>query len=282
MPIDQALLDNSSSHLKLIEEASASIKAKLGTVPETLVVAGSGLGKFAERVDNATEAGYEEFAHFPQSTVVGHAGKLVWGTVKGKPCVVMAGRKHVYEGVDIRETTIPLRALIHAGVKNVILSNAAGGLNKNFKPGDLMLIDDHVNMQFKNPLIGANIDSMGPRFPDMSDPYTAELRAIAREAAVELKIKLHEGTYVALTGPTYETQAEVGMFKMMADAVGMSTAPECIVANHAGAKVLGISAITNSHVLTAGVKTTHDEVIEIGKQLGETFCLLVERIIEKL
>jgi len=279
---DTHVLDNTEKHLALINESSEFLKKKIGTVPEILIIAGSGLGGVVEHVKNAQEVGYEEIPNFPKSTVVGHAGKLVWGKIGDKDVLVMAGRKHVYEGADVRETVLPLRSMIKAGVKNVILSNAAGGLNKTLKPGDLMLIDDHVNFQFKNPLIGANLEELGPRFPDMSDPYNKDLRAMARECALDLKINLKEGTYIALTGPSYETQAEVGMFKMLGDAVGMSTVPECIVANHAGARVLGISAITNSHVLVAGVKTTHEEVIEIGKAVGDAFCNLVARIVSKL
>lgn len=275
-------LDTSASHLALIDEAAASVKARVGAVPPVLVVAGSGLGAFADRVEGAQSVGYGDLKHFPQSAVAGHAGKLVWGKVKGRPVIVMSGRKHVYEGVDVRLTVLPLRALVRAGVKTVILSNAAGGLSRQLAPGDLMLIDDHIALQHRNPLIGANIGEMGPRFPDMSAPYDRALMEIARRTAAELGIRLGEGVYLALTGPTYETQAEVQAYRTMADAVGMSTAAETIAAVHAGARVLGISAITNSHVQRTGVVTTHEEVMEIGKQVTGDFCRLVEGIIERL
>lgn len=275
-------LDNSASHLALIDEAAAALRERVGTVPPVLVVAGSGLGAFADRLAGAKSVGYGELKHFPQSAVAGHAGKLVWGTVKGRPVVAMSGRKHVYEGVDVRSTALPLRALVRAGVKTVILSNAAGGLSRQLAPGDLMLIDDHVALQFRNPLVGANLDAMGPRFPDMSAPYDRGLMEIARRTATELGIRLREGVYLALTGPTYETQAEVQAYRTMADAVGMSTVAETIAAVHGGARVLGISAITNSHVQKTGVVTTHEEVMEIGRQVTGDFCRLVEGIVERL
>ncbi|MEQ8821604.1 MAG: purine-nucleoside phosphorylase [Sumerlaeia bacterium] len=277
------LLDDPAEYKRLLEEAAASVKARLGRdIPKVLVVAGSGLGAFAESVLDAQSASYDQFKHFPVSTVVGHAGKLVWGTVGGKPVLVMSGRKHLYEGVDVREATLPLRALLLAGVKTVILSNAAGALNRQFRPGDLMLIDDHINNQYRNPLMGANLDFLGPRFPDMSAPYDRDLMALTREIAVELGIALRQGTYVANMGPTYETQAEVGMLRQFADAVGMSTVPEQLVATHAGAKVLGISVITNTLVLRTDAVTTHDEVMETGRAVGETFCRLVAAVIQRL
>ncbi|MCB2155623.1 purine-nucleoside phosphorylase [bacterium] len=275
-------LDDPKQHEALIKDAADSVREKVGDVPKILVVAGSGLGKFGESVEDAKSVSYDELRHFPQSTVVGHAGRLVWGKVGGKPVIVMSGRKHVYEGVDVRETVIPLRALLSLGVETVILSNAAGSVNRLFTPGDLMLINDHINNQFRNPLIGANLDSIGPRFPDMSAPYDPELMELARSTARDLGITLQEGTYLASTGPTYETQAEVQMFRSMTDAVGMSTVPENLVAVHAGARVLGISVITNSLVLKSDVVTTHEEVMETGKLVGEKFCQLVAGIIERL
>ncbi len=275
-------LDNVAEHERLIREASASVRESVGDVPRVLVVAGSGLGALADRLEDARSVGYDKLLHFPASTVTGHAGRLAWGTLGGRRVLVMSGRKHVYEGVDVRETVLPLRALIVAGVETVILSNAAGGLSRQLPPGSLMLINDHVNMQFRWPLSGTNLDSLGPRFPDMSAPYDPELMALARRTAVELGIALGEGVYLALTGPTYETQAEVGMLRIFADAVGMSTVPETLAGVHAGARMLGISAITNSHVQRTVSVTTHEEVIEVGKQVSEKFCQLVEGIIQRL
>ncbi|MDK2971518.1 MAG: purine-nucleoside phosphorylase [Candidatus Sumerlaeota bacterium] len=276
-----SVFDNATEHQALIDEAAETLRARIGTVPEVLVVAGSGLGGLTAKVQDAQSVSYEELKHFPQSTVVGHAGKLVWGKLGGKPAVVMSGRKHVYEGVDVRQTIVPLRALLRAGVKTVLLSNAAGSMNRFILPGDLMLITDHINFQFRAPLEGPNLSEMGPRFPDVSAPYDPGLCDLARQAALDLGVSLKEGVYVALTGPTYETQAEVGMYKQFADAVGMSTVPETLAAAHAGARVLAISAITNSHVQRKLAVTTHEEVIETGKQVGDAFCRLVEEIIRR-
>lgn len=266
---------------RLVAEAADCASEQLGGVPPVLVVAGSGLGAFADLLADARSVGYGDLEHFPESTVVGHAGRLVKGRAGGREVVVMAGRKHIYEGVEPRVAVLPLLALVKAGVRVVILSNAAGALNKLFTPGDLMLINDHINNQFLNPLVGANYGG-GPRFPDMSAPYDPELMALAKEAALAAGVDLKEGVYIANTGPTYETQAEVGMLRQLGDAVGMSTVPEAIAALHAGARVLGISMITNSLVLSTDVKTTHDEVIEVGKAGGERFCRLVEEILRRL
>lgn len=264
-----------------LAEALVSVSQQLGTIPETLVVTGSGLGPFADMVENPTAVSYDKLTHFPVSTVQGHAGKLVKGTVNGKPLLVMSGRKHLYEGVDIRIATLPLRALLMGGVKTVVLSNAAGGLNRNFAVGDLMLITDHINNQFQNPLIGPNLDELGPRFPDMSEPWSRELQAIARDVAREQGITLREGVYVANTGPSYETHAEVQMLRQFADAVGMSTVPENILAIQAGARVLGISLITNSLVNRTRDQVTHDEVMETAAFATKSFCKLVAGVIAR-
>ncbi len=264
-----------------IEESAAALRARFGTMPDTLVIAGSGLGSFASRVRGGTTVGYGDLPHFPVSTVVGHAGTLVVGEVAGRRIAIMNGRKHLYEGVDANVSVHPLRSLLRAGVRTVIVSNAAGGLNPAFDVGDLCLLSDHVNGMFRNPLLGPNIDSMGPRFPDMSEPYSRELRALAREVARELGITLREGVYWGGTGPSYETRAEVQMLRQFADVVGMSTVPEVIVAVHAGARVLGISVVTNSLVKSTG-PTTHEEVVEVGKVSGERFGDLVEGVLKRL
>lgn len=267
---------------QLISEAAESIRENLGGIPDTLVVTGSGLGPFADHVTEAKAVDYGALRHFPVSAVTGHAGKLLTGKAGNKPVVVMAGRKHLYEGIDPKIAVLPLRALLKLGVRTVILSNAAGALNRTFAVGDLMLITDHVNMQFRNPLIGANLNDLGPRFPDMSEPYSHELRNRALESARELGITLRQGVYIANMGPSYETYAEVEMLKMMGDAVGMSTAPETLAARHAGARVLGISLISNSLVNRTNDEVTHDEVMETAAIASGKFCRLVEHIVERL
>lgn len=271
-----------ASGLQIIDEASASIRQAIGKVPPILVVAGSGLGSFAATLKDPRSVSYAELRHFPVSTVVGHAGALVRGACSGKPILVMNGRKHLYEGVEAQTAVLPLRALLRAGVKTVILSNAAGGLNVKFEVGDLMLITDHVNNMYRNPLIGPNLDALGARFPDMSEPYSRLLQSVARDAAIEQGIVLREGVYVGNLGPTYETQAEVQVLRQIADAVGMSTVPETTVAIHAGARVLGISLITNSLVQRTDTVTTHEEVMETGRRSAETFSRLVTAIVGKL
>ena len=265
-----------------IDEAGDSVRAALGDVPPILIVTGSGLGPFASTVENPVKVGYGDLKHFPISTVVGHAGNLVKGTVGGKPVIVMSGRKHLYEGVDVTVATLPLRALLAAGVKYVLLSNAAGALNPTFQVGDLMLITDHVNNMFRNPLIGPNIAEMGPRFPDMSEPYCRTLQKHAREVALEQKMVLREGVYVGNLGPSYETRAEVQMLRQWADAVGMSTVPETTLAVHAGAKVLGISLISNSLVGQSSVEVTHQEVLDAADKAAGRFCRLIAGIVGKL
>jgi purine-nucleoside phosphorylase len=255
-----------------VEEAAAYLKEKAAPVPAICVVAGSGLGSFAQKVEARLTIPYGDIPHFPTSTVVGHAGELVIGEIEGVPLVVQAGRKHLYEGVDPKVATLPVRALALAGVRVLILSNAAGGLNRSFLPGDLMLINDHINFLFQNPLLGENVDDWGPRFPDMSEPWDAELRELVREAARREGIPLREGVYVANLGPSYETVAEVGMERFFgADAVGMSTAPANLVARHMGLRCLGISCITNSLVLNPGTETTHEEVLEVAKMVEGRF-----------
>lgn len=265
-----------------IGEAAEAVSSRLAPVPPILIVAGSGLGGFAATLEGAAEVPYTELPHFPASTVVGHAGKLVKGKCRGRDVLVMSGRKHLYEGVDSTEATLPLRALLAAGVKTVILSNAAGALNVRFDVGDLMLITDHINNMYRNPLIGPNLDGLGPRFPDMSEPYSRRLQALARGVALEEGIPLREGVYIANMGPSYETQAEVQMLRQFGDVVGMSTVPEDLVAVHGGAEVLGISLVSNSLVRRTDVVTTHDEVMEAGREAAGKFNRLVGGLVERL
>jgi purine-nucleoside phosphorylase len=266
----------------VLAESTDALAGQIGKPPEVVVVAGSGLGGFAKRLKVDTQISYEAIPHFPRATVQGHEGVLAMADAAGKRVAVMSGRKHLYEGVETIVAIHPLRTLLNLGAKVIILSNAAGALNRFFTPGDLMLITDHVNFQFRSALMGPNLDSIGPRFPDMSEPYDRGLQQLAREVALEQKLALKEGVYVAVTGPSYETQAEVQMFRGIADAVGMSTVPETTAAVHAGARVLGISAITNSLVLRTDTVTTHEEVMETGRRVAAAFGDLVEGIIRRL
>lgn len=271
--------------LARIEESAEFLRNRLPSIPQVLLVAGSGLSSFARSLVDPMTVGYEEIPHFPMSTVAGHVGNLVWGRVGGSdgpPVLVMNGRVHLYEGHDARTATLPLRAILRAGIQVVILSNAAGGLNRQWAAGDIMVIADHINFQFRNPLIGPNLDALGPRFPDMSACWDPRLRRLAHEVARECGITLREGVYLGGTGPSYETQAEVQMMRQWADVVGMSTVLENLVAVHAGVRCLGLSVITNSLVHRTDVVTTHEEVIETGRRTAATFERLVGGILRNL
>ncbi len=250
--------------------------------PETGIVLGSGLGELADEV-GGKRIPYCEIPGFENSTVQGHKGSLVFAEIDGKKCVFMQGRYHFYEGHNLQKVTFPIRILKKLGIKNLILTNAAGGINSNFQSGDLMLITDHINLMGTNPLIGMNDDLIGPRFPDMSETYKKRLRDIAQEVAMSLNIELKQGIYVASTGPSYETPAEIKMLKIMgADACGMSTVPEAIVANHAGINVLGISCITN---MAAGIQNTplnHEEVVETANRVKSNFKNLLINLIKNI
>ena len=226
---------------------------------------------------------FEDLPHFPRSTVLGHSGKLVLGEAEGIPAVALQGRVHYYEGYSMAEVTYPMRVLGCLGIKQLIVTNAAGGINVNYRPGDLMLITDHINLMGTNPLIGPNLEELGVRFPDMSEPYDSAMRRTTLEIAAQRGIALREGVYVGLTGPSYETPAEIRMCRALGgDAVGMSTVPEVIVANHMGIRVLGISCITN---MAAGIlpqKLTHQEVIDTTESVKERFGSLLSGIIPAL
>lgn len=250
--------------------------------PEIGLVLGSGLGELADEV-GGKRIPYCEIPLFENSTVQGHKGSLVFAEVFGKKCVFMQGRYHFYEGHTMQKITYPIRVMKQLGVKTLILTNAAGGINPTFNGGDLMLITDHINMMGANPLIGMNNDSFGVRFPDMSEVYKKHLRKVAKEQALKLGINLKEGVYVASSGPNYETPAEVRMLRTIgADACGMSTVPEAIIANHAGMDVLGISCITN---MAAGISATalnHEEVVEQANKIKVDFKNLILNIIENI
>jgi len=256
-----------------LQQAAAFIRKKSGDrQPVVGMVLGSGLGSFADSFENPSHIDYEDIPNFPVSTVVGHAGRLVVGERCGLTCVAMQGRVHFYEGHTAATVVFPVRTLITLGVKRLVITNAAGGVNPDFQPGTLMLIRDHLNLLPESPLRGDNDDRLGPRFPDMTHAYAPELRTIAREVAVATGIELAEGIYAAGPGPAYETPAEVQMLtRLGADATGMSTVPEVIAANHMGAKVLGISCITNKAAGLSGQALSHEEVTETAQQIRAVF-----------
>ena len=269
--------------LNRVEETVAYIQNKTGKKPETAIVLGSGLGQLADKLEDAVVIPYEELPHWKSSTAPGHNGRLLLGTLGGKEVVCMQGRLHYYEGYSMEEITYPVRVMAKLGVKNLLLSNAAGGINTDFAPGQLMLITDHINFLGRNPLMGPNEADFGVRFCDMSYAYHPELRRLALEAAEELGQNLAQGVYVATTGPSYETPAEIRMFRMWgASAVGMSTVPEVIVANHSGLRVMGISCITNMAAGVLDQPLTEEEVLETGAKSGAAFQALMTRIVEKL
>jgi purine-nucleoside phosphorylase len=251
--------------------------------PSVAVVLGSGLGAFAETLEDRIEIPYGEIPGWPRSTAAGHAGKLVFGVTGGVNTVVMSGRAHYYEGYSPAQVVHGVRMLGRLGVRTIVFTNAAGGINPSYRQGGLVLISDHINLQGINPLIGPNDDSLGPRFPDMSDAYSAELRKLARSVASELGIDLAEGVYAAMTGPSYETPAEIRFLRAIgADLVGMSTVPEVIAANHMGLRCLAISCVTN---MAAGIlpdKINHEEVLETGRRVRDTLIRLLTALIPRI
>ena len=267
---------------KILESANY-IKSKTDIVPTIGLILGSGLGVLGDEIENPVIIKYDEIPNFPVSTVEGHKGQLVIGKLQGKDVVAMQGRFHYYEGYKMQDTTFPVRVMKALGVETVFVTNAAGGSNKNFKPGDLMIIKDHINFGGYNPLIGPNDNKLGVRFPDMSTAYTPKYIDLARECAKELKIDIKEGVYTFFTGPTYETPAEVKMATMLgADAVGMSTVPEVIVARHSDLDVIGISCITNMAAGILDQPLNHEEVIETTQMVQKQFLNLVKMIVEKI
>ena len=266
-----------------VQEAVDYICSQTVAQPRLAVVLGSGLGAFAKELDNATEIPYASIPGWPPSTAVGHAGKLVFGHLNGTELAVMAGRNHLYEGYTAAQVTMGVRVLARLGVRSMVFTNAAGGINLSYKQGGLVLIGDHINLQGVSPLTGPNDDSLGPRFPDMTEAYSPAYRRIAKEAARELDIEVMEGVYAALPGPSYETPAEIRYLRTIgADLVGMSTVPEVIVANHMSMKVLAISCVTN---MAAGVlpqKINHEEVLETGARVRDTLVLLLKTLLPRL
>jgi len=266
-----------------IEETVAAIRARHSRRPVLGLILGSGLGPYADTFSDATEIPYGELPHFPRSTVSGHAGKMVLGEAEGVPAVALQGRVHFYEGYSMEQVVLPTRVLGALGIRQLVVTNAAGGIDVDFRPGDLMLITDHINLMGTNPLIGPNIDPLGPRFPDMSEAYDGSMRETALRVARQQRITLKQGVYAGLTGPSYETPAEIRMLRQLgASAVGMSTVPEVIAAAHMGVRVLGISCITN---MAAGIlpqKLTHQEVMDTTAMVQEKFISLLRGTIPLL
>jgi purine-nucleoside phosphorylase len=266
-----------------IRETVDSIRSRCSQQPVLGLILGSGLGAFAESITERTVIPFNNLPGFPFASVLGHSGSLVIGMVAGVPVAALQGRVHLYEGYSAAEVVYPARVLGCLGIRQLIVTNAAGGINPEFRPGDLMMITDHINMTGFNPLVGANIDDLGPRFPDMSHAYDPQMRDITLAFAREQGITVRQGVYIGLMGPSYETPAEIRMCRILgADAVGMSTVPEVIVANHMGVPVLGISCITN---MAAGIlpqKLTHQEVLDTTKRVEDTFSALLTGIIPRL
>jgi len=266
-----------------IKETVAFIKKQVKVKPEVAVVLGSGLSAFGEKAAERKAVPYKNIPHFPVSTVKGHKGELVFGKIGSKNVVIMEGRFHIYEGYTPYEVTYPIRVMRELGAKYLIISNAAGGMNPYFERGDLMLIDDHINLMGLNPLIGPNDDKLGVRFPDMYEPYDKKLIKLAEKAARDLKLNVHKGVYAALTGPNLETRAEYRFLRMIgADAVGMSTVPEVIVGIHCGFKILGISCITDKCLPDALKPVDFDEILAVASRAEPMLAGLVYNLIPKI
>ncbi len=263
-----------------LQKCLACVREKTDFVPDVALILGSGLGALADEIDAVATVDYHDIEGFPVSTVVGHKGRFVFGRFGNTKVVIMQGRVHYYEGYSREDVLLPTRLMILMGAKALFLTNAAGGVNRSFKAGDFMLITDHIMSLFPNPLIGANMDELGPRFPDMSNVYDKELCQTIRDTAARLEIPLHEGVYTQLTGPTFETPAEVRMLTALGtDAVGMSTACEAVAARHAGIRVCGISCITNQAAGISPVPLSHEEVFETGNRVAPLFRALVKESI---
>ncbi|WP_144510441.1 purine-nucleoside phosphorylase [Bacillus sp. FJAT-22090] len=266
-----------------IKETRDFIMSKTDHRPVIWMILGSGLGSLADDIKDAIKIPYSEIPHFAKSEAIGHANELVIGELNGKIVAAMKGRFHYYEGYTLDEVTFPVRVMKALGIDNVIITNACGAVNTSFSPGDLMLITDHINLVGTNPLIGPNNDELGTRFPDLSQVYNKDLRAIASKVANEQNIPLQQGVYAWWSGPTYETPAEIRMIRTLgADAVGMSTVPEAIVATHGGMKVLGISCLTNMACGILDQPLNHDEVIDIAGKVRVKFVELVKGVLEAI
>lgn len=267
-------------YFSMIGEARDFIKDRIGVTPDIAVILGTGLGTLADHIDNKIVIKYSEVPYFPLSTVPGHAGEFIIGDIGNKKVMAMKGRFHFYEGYDMKQVTFPVRVMKALGINKMIVTNACGGMNVNFKAGDLMIITDHINMLGTNPLIGPNFEELGPRFPDMSEAYDRDYIKLAADTAARMNIDIQKGVYVAVTGPNYETPAELRMLiKMGADAVGMSTIPEVIVAKHGGMKVMGISCITDMALPDFLEPLDHEKVMATADLARVKFVSLVKEII---
>lgn len=271
----------------LAQETAAWIKKRIvdqgGSLPELALILGSGLGGLADIAANPVVMSYEEIPHFPVSTIVGHAGELVCGQLEGTPVLMMKGRFHMYEGYDAWQVTYPIRVMQQLGIQKIIITNAAGGIRTDFQPGELMLIEDHLNLTGTSPLIGPNDERFGARFPDMSEAYSSRLRNIAEETAKQLRLPLQKGVYAGLLGPSYESPAEIRYLRTIgADAVGMSTVLEVIAARHAGMEVLGISCISNMAAGILAQPLSHEEVVETTERVKQSFQQFIRRLVPKV
>lgn len=264
----------------MITKAVEFIKSKITEVYEIGIILGSGLGTLGEKIENPQYVDYKDIPNFPVSTAPGHVGRFVFGTLNGKKVMCMQGRIHLYEGYEVQNVVMPIRVMKMMGVKKLIVTNAAGGINESFSVGDIMVITDHINFTGKNCLIGKNDDDFGCRFPDMSFAYAPALREIAFNCAEKLGMKLCEGVYIGCTGPSYETPAEIRAFRVLgADTVGMSTVQEVIAANHCGIDVLGFSLVSNKAAGLSGERLTEEEVLTIGRQKSEEMQKLITEIV---
>lgn len=272
-----------SSLVQQLKETSAYIRQHCTSVPAIGIVLGSGLGNFISEMNVESEILYSDIPHFPLSTVEGHSGKLIFGDLGGKKVVAMAGRFHFYEGYTPQQVVFPIRVMKSLGVETVLISNAAGGTNLHFQVGDLMIIKDHISFFAINPLLGKNEDDLGPRFPDMSEPYSSVLIAKAKTIGERLQIKLHSGVYLGVTGPTFETRAEYQLIKTLGgDAVGMSTVQEVIAAVHSGMKVFAMSVITDIGIRTEDNIITHEEVLQAAKDAEPKLTAIFTELIKEL
>ncbi len=267
--------------LEKINEAAAYLKSQFSEQPRVGIILGTGLGGLVSEIQIEKSLPYETIPHFPVSTVEGHSGRLIVGTIQGVPVVAMQGRFHYYEGYDMKQVTFPVRVMKTAGIETLFVSNASGGLNPEFKVGDIMVINDHINMFGTNPLLGPNMNEFGPRFPDMSESYSKRLMKLAFDIAGQNNISLKQGVYVGTSGPTFETPAEYKMFRVLGgDAVGMSTVPEVIVARHMGMECFGISIITDSGVPGEIVEVSHEEVQKVAAAAEPLMTKVIKELVK--
>lgn len=270
-------------YIERINKAADFIKSKMQFEPEIGIILGTGLGSLGEHIENPTIVDYADIPEFPVSTVVGHAGRLIAGTLEGKKVLAMQGRFHYYEGYSMQDVTLPVRVMKKLGIKLLIVSNACGGLNPNFKAGDIMLITDHINLIGNNPLIGPNLEEFGPRFPDMSEVYSKELLRQLEEVATKMDIKVQKGIYCAISGPNYLSKAELTMLiRLGSDTVGMSTIPEAMVARHSGLKTVGISCITDMAIPDTMHSPTHEEIVAVAESVKPRFVSLVKQFVKEV